>query len=172
MHAFPKILAGILLGFLTGLAPALAATPKLLGSSREWDAFTAGDGKEKSCYLRSAPSKSLPAEAKRGEIYLFVTHRPAGKVVNEVSFIAGYAYKPDSKVTAAAGDRKFTLFTEGDGAWLENPGDDAKLVAAMKQGSNLVITGTSARGTNTTDTISLAGFTAALKSIDKACGVK
>jgi hypothetical protein len=172
MHKLPKILTGVLLGFTAGLVPALGATPKLLGSNRDWDAFTVGDGQEKSCYIRSAPTKSLPTGVNRGEIFLFVTHRPAGKVQKEVSFISGYPFKPDSSVTATVDAQNFTLFTEGDGAWLETPGEDAKLVTAMKKGSTLVIKGISARGTKTTDNVSLAGFTAAMNSIDKACGVK
>ncbi len=34
----------------------------------------------------------------------------------------------------------------------------------------MVVKGTSSRGTLTTDTYSLTGFSAALQSIDKACG--
>ena len=40
----------------------------------------------------------------------------------------------------------------------------------MKAGKQLIVRGTSSRGTATTDTYSLAGFSAALAAIDKACG--
>ena len=40
----------------------------------------------------------------------------------------------------------------------------------MKSGKQLIVRGTSSRGTATTDTYSLAGFTAALAASDKACG--
>ena len=39
----------------------------------------------------------------------------------------------------------------------------------MKQGQSLVLQGTSARGTVTTDTYSLSGFTRALATIDRDC---
>ena len=42
----------------------------------------------------------------------------------------------------------------------------------MAKGRQLIVTGYSSRGTKTTDTYSLAGFTAAYKAIGKACGVK
>ncbi len=167
-----RLWRGAALLLILGASEAMAAGPTSLGASRDWDALMMTEGKNKSCYLRAAPRKSEPAGAKRGEVYLFITHRPASKVVNEISVIAGYPYKPGSSATLAIGKQKFSLFTEGDGAWVENPADEARVIAAMKQGDKLTISGASARGTSTTDTYSLAGFSAALKTINKACGVK
>ena len=166
-----RLCHGALLIFVLGMPQAMAAQT-LLGSSRDWDAFVVTEGKTKSCYMRAAPGKSDPAGARRGEIYLFITHRPASKVVNEVSVIVGYPFKPGSGATLTIGKQNFTLFTEGDGAWVEKPADEARVIAAMKQGDRLTLSGVSARGTKTTDTYSLAGFSAALKTINKACGVK
>lgn len=161
-----------MLGVTAGLMPAAAASPKSLGLSRDWDALMVTEGDAKTCYIRSAPRKSEPASANRGDIFIFITHRSKGKTINEVSFIAGYPYKPGSTASVNVGKLKLPLFTEGDGAWLEKPADETRLVNAMKQGSELVITGTSQRGTKTTDYYSLAGFSAALKTINKSCGVK
>ena len=65
--------------------------------------------------------------------------------------------------------KTFKLFTQQDGAWSANPELDAKLVRAMKSGNRMVVYGISSRGTKTTDTYSLSGFTAMKKRIDKAC---
>ena len=46
---------------------------------------------------------------------------------------------------------------------------DRAIVAAMKAGRQMIVRGTSTRGTLTTDTYSLSGFSAALAAIDKAC---
>jgi hypothetical protein len=43
------------------------------------------------------------------------------------------------------------------------------MVAAMRRGNSLVVEGTSARGTVTTDRYSLSGFTAAHNAISRAC---
>ena len=43
------------------------------------------------------------------------------------------------------------------------------IVAAMKSGKTMSVKGISQRGTETADTYSLAGFTAALGAIDSAC---
>lgn len=39
----------------------------------------------------------------------------------------------------------------------------------MKAGRTMIVRGTSTRGTATTDTYSLTGFTAGMKAIDEAC---
>ncbi|MGZ8996253.1 MAG: invasion associated locus B family protein [Rhodospirillales bacterium] len=44
------------------------------------------------------------------------------------------------------------------------------MLDAMRAGRQMVVKGTSTRGTLTTDTYSLNGFSTALQSIDKACG--
>ena len=62
------------------------------------------------------------------------------------------------------------MFTLKDRAWAETPELDSKIVSAMKAGNKLLVSGTSSRGTDTEDTYSLFGLTAALKLIDKACG--
>jgi hypothetical protein len=72
-------------------------------------------------------------------------------------------------VTVDIGGQKFELFTSGDGAWSDSPDRDGQLVGAMKAGASMLVTGTSTRGTLTTDTYSLSGVTAAMAKIDAAC---
>ncbi|MGL6181779.1 MAG: invasion associated locus B family protein, partial [Aestuariivirga sp.] len=59
--------------------------------------------------------------------------------------------------------------TNADGAWADKPETEKKIVSAMKNGKVLKISGTSWRGTATTDTYSLEGISAALAKIDDAC---
>lgn len=42
----------------------------------------------------------------------------------------------------------------------------------MKRGERMIVTGTSAKGTDTKDTYSLAGFSSAYKAISAKCGKK
>ena len=63
----------------------------------------------------------------------------------------------------------FTLFTNGEGAWAGSPEEDAKLIAALKSGAEVTISGRSGRGTKTEDTFSLMGFTAAMEEAAKRC---
>ncbi|PKP62545.1 MAG: hypothetical protein CVT86_07515, partial [Alphaproteobacteria bacterium HGW-Alphaproteobacteria-8] len=51
----------------------------------------------------------------------------------------------------------------------ENSAADDQIVAAMKRGTDAVLTGVSNRGTTTIDTYSLLGFTAALDEAQRLC---
>jgi hypothetical protein len=104
------------------------------------------------------------------------------KVRNEVQTLVGYPMKPttDSFTHAALIDGKSwpmksipddpsTTIVDSEAAWLASMDDESGFVAALEKGSSLVVKGTSVRGTQTTDTYSLGGVTAAMAAIDKAC---
>jgi Invasion associated locus B (IalB) protein len=143
-----------------------------LGGAQGWDAYAENARGDKICYLIGKPEKSDPANAKRSAVFASVTHRPSEKRTNEVSFTAGYVFKEGSDAELAVDGKKFSLFTNKDGAWTRDAAGDKAVVDAMAKGKQAIIKGTSARGTETTDTYALAGFKEALSQIDKACGVK
>jgi hypothetical protein len=149
-----------------------AAADKVLGLYGDWGAQTFTEGKNTGCSMWSQPTKDEGKYKQRGPIYAYVTHRPWDKRVNEVSISAGYAYKKDSTVQVRIGGEKFTLFTDGETAWSRSPKEDKQLVDAMKRGNAMVVTGTSSKGTQTTDSYSLNGFGKAYEAIAKACKVK
>ena len=146
-----------------------AAEPKKIAEKRDWAAYIFTGNAGKVCYIASAPKKQKGKYKKRGQPYALVTNRPKQKINGEVNFIAGYNYKKDSEVRVKINKKSFKLFTQQDGAWSAKPELDVKLVKAMKGGNRMVVYGTSSRGTKTTDTYSLSGFTAMKKRIDKAC---
>lgn len=143
--------------------------PRALGVFKDWQAYTWSESGKKVCYMLSRPNKSLPQNVKRGDIYIMVTYRPKSKSKEEVSHITGYTYKDKSTVEIAVGKRKFKLATDGDVAWVPEGESDSKLITAMRGGSKMIVKGTSSRGTKTTDSYSLQGFTAAHKQIRKSC---
>ncbi|GAB4126018.1 MAG: invasion associated locus B family protein [Rhodothalassiaceae bacterium] len=154
--------------------PALAADKiDHIGSFSDWDAFTLRkDNGELLCYMISVPKgwKATRDGVSRGEIYLTVTHRPKAKIRDQVNIVVGYPLKDGSEVAAVIdGKTRFSLFTEGDGAWLYSDADDRKMTLAMQRGNALVVEGVSSRGTGTTDRYSLSGFTAAYRAIGRAC---
>ena len=168
--------AAILAMAVAGLsATASAQTPKQIGTFGAWQAYAAG-AKPTTCYISAKPTKSEPAAAKRGDIFLLVTFRKGadGKTAsrNEVSLIAGYTYKDQSDVELTASGLKYLLFTQGDGAWARDARTDDEIVGALKRARSLTVKGTSARGTATTDTFSLDGFEKAMAAATKACGIK
>jgi invasion protein IalB len=90
-------------------------------------------------------------------------------VKGEVSTIIGYAFKKESTVELKVDDSAFTLFTNADGAWADTPATEKQIVTALKNGRALTVKGTSWRNTQTLDTYSLDGVSAALAKIDDAC---
>ena len=150
--------------------PAAAQQPKTIGTFDSWEALSFDEGGSLVCYASSEPVRAEGDYAKRGKVYALVTHRPAKKSLGVVTIIAGYAYEAGGDVTAAIGERTFTLFASGEAAWADDA-TDPKLVAAMKGGREMVVRGVSSRGTETTDTYSLAGFSRAYAAIGEACGV-
>ena len=77
----------------------------------------------------------------------------------------GYPLKEGSKVEVDVDGRKFSLFTRGNSAWVENAAEEPQLVAAMRAGSAMTVKAVSRRGTNTSYSYSLKGVTAALSQI-------
>ena len=148
---------------------ALAQTPTRVGTFRDWSVYTFTGGDGKVCYAATQPRTTEPQGVNRDPIFFMITTRPSENVVNEASVIIGYPIAENSTVTATVDGQSFTMFAMEDGAWVENPTEEAALVAAMKRGINMVVKGRSRRGTDTTDTYSLAGVTAALESVAQEC---
>lgn len=155
---------------VVGLTAPVSA--KQIGTFKDWSAHAEGKAKSRTCWIYSEPVKDEGKYKQRGRIYMLVTHRPGEKTTNQVQFTAGYTFKKGSSVRVAIGGKKFELFTNGDTAWARNSKDDRALVAAMRGGAKMIVTGQSSRGTRTKDTYSLSGITAAHKAIGKACKVK
>ena len=149
--------------------PPAAAQVKTLGTFQDWTAYQTSQGGKRICYIASPPKKDEGNYSKRGDILAIVTHRPASKSFNVVSIHAGYKYKKGSTAEVTIGGARFTLFTNAETAWANDSSDDKALVKNMRAGAKMIIRGKSWRGTDTKDTYSLLGFTAALRAINKAC---
>ncbi len=188
MMRSPTLLLGVLLLFALALPgpasarerrhrvvhhPAATTSPTIrLGGAGSWNAY---DYKGKSglvCYLISDPSKTEPLHARRKAPIAMVTHRPAEKVFDVVSFVEGYLLKKGSDVSLDINGKTFDMFADGDTAWSRTSDTDKEIVATMTKGRTAVVKGTPEKGPPTTDTYSLAGFSRVLALIDKACGVK
>jgi hypothetical protein len=106
---------------------------------------------------------------RRGEILLFVFYRPGAGVNGQVTFTGGYPFASDPPAELEIGGTTYDLFTEGEWAWPATPEDDARIVAAMKRGSEATVSARSGRGTVTRDTFSLLGFTAGVEEAANRC---
>lgn len=155
-------------------APAVAADPTELGTFGKWTALTASSPQGKVCYALSGPTAILPKKAARDKIYVIISVWPDRGVRDELEIVPGYAYKEGEPVVAQVGALRTEFFTRNQGqsgsAWVKNVDDEGALVAAMRGGATLTVSGVSKKGTKTTDTYSLAGIAGALERAHRECG--
>lgn len=164
-RALPALLAAALLL----PAPALAA-PERLGVFESWTAYRIRDADPVRCYVVGKPGESEGKYTRRGDVYAFLEVRRGQGGPGAVSFQAGYRFQEGGEAEVEVADKgSFTLYTEDEVAWAFE-GDDAKIVEAMRRGLTMVVRGVSWRGTETTDTYDLRGFTAASNAVVEACG--
>lgn len=173
---FTAVIGLTALAFTTlGLATA-AVSETRVDAKADWSVFKS-EGGNRECWIVSAPTgwkatrggSDVTSQVRRGDILLMVAVRPDDNVSNEVSYTSGYPFRSDSSVKVAIGDESHELFTEGEWGWLSSPSEDDKMVENMKRGLNATLTAVSSRGTQTVDTFSLRGFTAALQAARDLC---
>lgn len=141
-----------------------------IGTFQKWHAWQGTDANGMICYISSAPQKSEPTGVNRDPVHFLVIYRKALGIKDEVQTLIGYPFNTkDANASASVDGKTYPMVTEGSAAWLASAGDEPGFVEAMKKGRTLVVKGTSQRGTDTTDTYSLMGVTAAMAAIDKAC---
>lgn len=162
---------GLAVGAIMVLAPGVSAQQATeLGTFNAWTAWQANDAAGAMCYISATPQKTEPEGANRDPIHFMIIHRKGMGIKNEVQTIVGYPISTSSANASASVDGKsYPMVTEGSAAWLASTGDEGGFVAAFKAGNSLVVRATSQRGTNTVDTYSLSGATAAMNAIDAAC---
>jgi len=145
---------------------------KELAKFNDWSAFAEGEGKNLACMAVSKPKKAEGDYSRRGDVFAIVTHLPGQNKWNEFSIVAGYNFQPNSNPDVTIGDMKFQLFTSGSRAWSFSPSEDEKIVKFLKNSMKMKVVGTSSRGTITSDTYSLVGFSKAYQKINEACKKK
>ena len=184
------IMRAATVALLSGIAPAILAqeSTNVVATMTDWSVFEdppicgnekAGEKcrqpteKPTDCWGVTIPKETVntrdgqPVSVRRDDILLFVTFRPGQP--GEISFTGGYPFAGGSTVGMNVDGTSFDLFSDGEWAWTGTPEDDAKILAAMKKGSSALLTAKSGKGTQTQDTFSLRGFTAAMEDAAKRC---
>ena len=146
-----------------------AGGPMLVMESKDWKVVTAQSGKGKVCFAMTKPTKMEPPTLKHGDVFLFVSTRPAENVRNEPSLQFGYPLKEGSKVTIDIDGKKYEFFTRGDGAWFEKSTEYAGFLDALRKGKKMSAAGASSRGNPTSYVFSLSGVSAAIDGASKEC---
>jgi invasion protein IalB len=150
------------------------AQATLLGQFGDWGAYSATPGGRKICFALSKPTSMTENPPNRRssvhQVYLFVSTRPTDKVRDEVSMlITNYQLKSGSDANVKIGSDAFVMYTQNDGAWVKSSTDEAKMVDAMRKGSDMEIKAVTSRGTETIDLFSLKGVAQALDRVAQEC---
>ena len=172
MFRLSRLMGAFTLVIATSFAAAPAfAEPVQMLIEKDWGAYRYDNDDSRICFVSSVPTKSKGKydPENRGDIRVFVSHGPGKAERDVVQVIAGYRYKAQSEVTLSIDGKSFKLFTLEDRAYAESEEDDRRIIVQMKRGNKMTIIGTSSRGTKTTDTYSLSGFTKTKAVIDKTC---
>ena len=163
------IVVAVAAAMFAAALPAAGQQDRILGQFRDWYARSWVEDGARSCDMYSKPTSEEGNYTRRDATYVQVARGP-GIGSDVVSIEAGYPYREGSHVEVRIdGGDPFMLFTDGETAWAWNTAEDRALVAAMARGKRMVVKGTSRRGTLTTDTYSLLGFTAARAAVADAC---
>ncbi|RMF00341.1 MAG: hypothetical protein D6773_11605, partial [Alphaproteobacteria bacterium] len=105
-------------------SPAVAQQAKFLKKHGDWSSYVSAGTAKKVCFVVAQPRDQAPKNVKRDPVYFYVSHYPADKVKNEISIKMGYPLKPGVPVEITIGDKKFKLFTKGEGAFVEKKADE------------------------------------------------
>lgn len=177
MHGWllSSIGAAMMLAVPAAWTPAAAqqTSTNQVAAETDWSVFEDADPKE--CWAVSSPKETVNTRdgqvvaVQRGEILLMTFYRPAAGVAGQITFTGGYPFASGSTVNLNINDTQFELFTEGEWAWPASAEEDARIIAAMKGGASAVLTARSSRGTQTQDTFSLLGYTAATDEAARRC---
>ncbi len=153
---------------LTGPAFAQAATR--IQQNNFWGSYSHQSNGGKVCYVLSMPTDMEPKEKNgrkvdHGDVFFMLAQHPGQNVSFEPQFKTSYSFKEGTKVVVDIDGKKFSMFTEGKNAWMENPAEDSIVVEAMKAGREMSVYAESSAGTKTHYKLSLSGVTASLQDI-------
>jgi len=150
-------------------AAAAAQTVDLVEKQGNWSLYADTASPKAVCFIAAQPQAVEPLGANRGPIFFYISAWPKEGVKAEPSIKVGYPVKPDADMSVTVGTDTFKLFVKGERGFVADPNEEAKLIEALKKGTNAFVKATSARGTATTDTYSLSGISAALDKLAATC---
>ena len=142
---------------------------KKIGKFKDWEVIMISDESNKVCFAQSKPVLQSPKKSDR-EARLFITFRPADKIIDEVSTTSGYEYNNQNSIIASSGKSKYKFDISQDNfAWISSNKIEKRIIKRMKQASRIMITAYNKSGSQTIDHYSLMGFTKAYNAAKKSC---
>lgn len=166
----PSVYLGAILAASIPVAwTARAQEVSKLTSIMDWALYTDAKTPHLFCFITAEPKQSLPADAARDAPRVYISAWPKDGVKGELSLRLGFPAKKGGEIQAAVGSSSFRLFASDERAYVQDATAELKLIEAMRKGSKLIVTATTATGTGITDTYSLSGLGQALGELQSTC---
>ncbi len=148
---------------------------RFVGKFRIWSVYKYKTGEGTVCFAASKPYKLSRRASQDMMLRTYVSRWRQGGNGWQVSlFVRGLA--ANAKITALLDKQTFVFRRFGDYAFLPRKADETRLVRAMKRGHRLVVKAAqkkrhSGKRGSFVQFYSLNGLTAALKAVQKECGL-
>ena len=110
-----------------------AQSVQSLGEFKAWSAYSTTRSATPFCFIHSKPVSVEPELEGLTQPYFYVTHRPSAGISHEMNLVAGFEFGTDSLATAKIGGTEFSMFTQDDAAWLEDPSRSSEMASAMRR---------------------------------------
>ena len=137
MSIIKKTIPTLLIILITWCGQLSAEEIKKIGKYKDWESMVVTETTGKVCFAQSSPVLQGPKSNNKREAKLFVTFRPAEKIIDEVSVTAGYEFNSNT-VTAQSGKNKFKFDIKEQGfAWITDFKIETRMISKMKKGSRI-----------------------------------
>ena len=147
-------------------APTVAADRTAIGAFRDWGAFREGPATAPTrCFAIAEPPRGTAA-AGRGA-FASVASWPAKRIRAQLAIRLSHV--PRGAVTLSIANASFALIMRGQEAWAHDRHADAAIVATMRSGSSMSISGVTADGVPFADAYRLRGAASAIDAASLAC---
>ncbi|MCG8443587.1 MAG: hypothetical protein MI723_17425, partial [Caulobacterales bacterium] len=104
-----------------------------------------------------------------GRVAFMLASWRSGAAIEQPSFHAGYQLKPGAPTRARVGSARYKMFVDGREGFVEDVGDERRLIRDMKRAFVMRVEAVSVRGTATAYEFSLKGVTNALRAMQNEC---
>jgi hypothetical protein len=170
MRNYLKALAA-LIAFVFAVAPPPVAAQgtKVVETFTAWTKYSHTGDPGDICFITSQPRETKPADVERDRAYFYVSSWAKDGIRNQVSVLLGYELEDQAEITVQIGSRAFKLYAKEGKGFVGDATDELQLIDAMKRGSFMTVTARTKDGTETIDTYSLIGVTAAVNALANGC---
>jgi len=150
-------------------SPVLAQETKVVKAFSAWTLYAHSGSPGDICFITSQPRETKPADVQRERAYFYVSSWTKDGIRGQISVLLGYDLEDQTPITVTVGSRRFKMFAKDDKGFVGDATSELQLLDAMKRGNFMTVTAKTKDGTQTIDTYSLIGATAAVNSLANGC---